>query len=81
METSSRQSFSLNGQKFRSELKFLSQVVALYVILITSLVNLTVGSKHEGLWLGLVCSSLGCLLPSPRYAKRMGNGQVLNLGP
>ena len=54
------------GRKFpRSEVVFLTQTVLLYIVVITSLVNLTIGNEPHTLWTALLSSSIGYLLPNP----------------
>ena len=60
------------GEHFpSSEIRFFAQVFILYVIIITCLANLTVGkSDLNSLWISLLCSSTGLLLPSPQFTRR-----------
>jgi len=48
-----------------TEIVFFCQIVAIYVIICTSLYNLTVGSEPANLWITLLSSCVGYLLPSP----------------
>ena len=59
------------GSNFpRSEIVFLTQMVLVYTIVITSLINLTLDSAQHDLWLILLSSSLGYALPNPRIKNR-----------
>lgn len=59
--------WSLFGKQVpKSELVFLSQIILIYTVVITSLVNLTLGHGPDNLWVALLGSCLGYLLPSPR---------------
>ena len=49
----------------RSEIVFFVQVVLVYIVVIVSIVNLTIGSDSDKLWITLLSSSIGYLLPSP----------------
>lgn len=49
----------------RSEIVFFVQILLVYIIVIVSIVNLTIGSASEKLWISLLCSSIGYVLPSP----------------
>ncbi len=49
----------------RSEIVFLVQVVLVYIVVIVSIVNLTIGGKSDKLWITLLSSSIGYILPSP----------------
>ena len=55
----------------RYELRFFVQVFILYVVIITCLVNLSLGkNEHSGLWISLLSSSIGYLLPSPHIQRK-----------
>ena len=54
------------GQQLpRSEIVFICQILLIYTVTIVSLVNLTRGSGPSQLWIALLSSSLGYLLPNP----------------
>ena len=44
---------------------FWAQIVAIYVVMVTSIVNLSLDVPDRELWLVLLSSSLGYVLPSP----------------
>ena len=48
----------------KEEIVFFTQVILIYVIAITSIVNLTMEAKHETLWTSLLSASLGYMLPA-----------------
>ena len=50
----------------KEEIVFFTQVILIYVIAITSIVNLTMEAKHETLWTSLLSASLGYMLPAPQ---------------
>lgn len=57
--------YHMLGAKFpKQEVVFFCQVLLIYGVVITSLVNISLGSTHE-LWIALLTSCLGYLLPSP----------------
>lgn len=60
------------GRKFpRSEVKYFAQVVILYIVILTCLANLSIGnSELNSLWITLLSSSIGYLLPSPYIPKQ-----------
>lgn len=87
METNSEQlnaSWKLCGTNFpRSEIVFLTQMLLIYTVVITALVNLTLGSKQHELWIILLSSCLGYVLPNPsikkkHYSTTTGQTQTLN---
>jgi len=49
----------------RSEIVFFIQVLLVYIVVIVSIVNLTIGRDDDKLWIALLSSSLGYILPSP----------------
>lgn len=62
---SGSRNYHMLGTKFpKQEVVFFCQVLLIYGVVITSLVNISLGSTHE-LWIALLTSCLGYLLPSP----------------
>lgn len=54
----------------RSEVVFCAQVVLIYIVVIASIVNLSIAKEEDTrVWLILLSSSLGYLLPSPNLKK------------
>ena len=49
----------------KEEIVFFTQVILIYVIAITSIVNLTMDAKNDTLWTSLLSASLGYMLPAP----------------
>lgn len=49
----------------RAEIVFFVQVILVYIVVIVSIANLTIGSADDKLWIALLSSSLGYILPSP----------------
>ena len=52
---------------------FAAQVLAVYVVIAISLYNLTRGSTEKDLWISLLSSSVGYLLPSPISLKHVSH--------
>ncbi len=50
----------------RSEIVFFTQVIIVYIVIIVSIANLTLGHPDNKLWIALLSSSLGYLLPNPK---------------
>ena len=48
------------------EIVFFTPVILIYVIAITSIVNLTMDAKNDTLWRSLLSASLGYMLPAPQ---------------
>jgi hypothetical protein len=53
----------------KAEIVFFAQVIVLYIVIITSIVNLTLSNGVSTLWTALLSSSLGYLLPNPTLEK------------
>ena len=53
---------------------FLFQVVAVYIVIIISLFNLTQGLDNKELWMSLLSSSVGYLLLTPILTKKHVSG-------
>jgi hypothetical protein len=49
----------------KPEIIFFSQVIIIYVVVITALANITAANGDRTVWISLLCSCLGYLLPSP----------------
>jgi len=53
------------GRVQKDQVVFLFQVVIAYLVIITSLVNITFSSENTCLWATLASGTIGYLLPSP----------------
>lgn len=49
----------------KPEIIFFSQVVIIYIVVITALVNITIANGNSTIWISLLCSCLGYMLPNP----------------
>ena len=49
----------------KSEIVFATQVILLYIVVITSIVNLSILNGESTLWTALLSSCIGYLLPNP----------------
>lgn len=66
----------LTGKKMpKSEFVFFVQVLLIYIVVITSIVNLTINGDEGKLWTALLSSSLGYLLPNPSLKKRASENE------
>ena len=54
----------------KEEIVFFTQVILIYVIAITSIVNLSLEAKNDTLWTSLLSASLGYMLPAPQMNTR-----------
>ncbi len=79
-DTSSVHSADSSEQKLaKNKLTFLSQIVIIYAIIITSLVQISLQSPDKELWLILLSTSIGYILPSPglKYKRSAAAGGAL----
>jgi len=49
----------------RAEIEYGVQALILYIVIITAMVNLTLNHEQQNLWIALLCSCLGILIPQP----------------
>ena len=56
----------------KEEIVFFCQVIILYMVIVVSIYNLTVGHDDSTLWTALLSSSLGYLLPNPSVKREDG---------
>jgi len=54
----------------KSEVVFFAQVILIYAVVITSIVNLTIGSSDSKLWTALLTGHIGYLLPNPSLKQK-----------
>lgn len=58
--------FSCCGNRVpKNQFTYISQIIVIYGIIITAIVHLSLQSPNRELWLILLSSSLGYILPSP----------------
>ena len=64
----------------KSALTYYSQIVVIYAIIATSIIHLSLQSPDKELWLVLLSSSLGYILPAPtlKIPKSTKNELVLH---
>jgi hypothetical protein len=53
------------------------QVVAIYIIVVACIVNLSLGGDKDTVWASMLSASIGYLLPSPKF-KRIKNDAFLH---
>ncbi len=54
----------------RSEIEYFVISLILYIVIIVSLSNLTIGVEPSNLWIALLSSSLGVFVPQPRMINK-----------
>ena len=57
----------------RSEVVYLCQVVVIFVIIITCILNLSLTNGNKEMWVSFLGYSLGALLPPPKIKKSLIN--------
>jgi hypothetical protein len=53
------------GRVHRDQVVFFCQIIVAYIVIVTSLANLTFTSENTCLWATLTSGTIGYLLPSP----------------
>lgn len=79
MNSDTLSQYVLMGRAFpRSEVRFFAQVIILYIVIFTCLGNLSVGSGElNALWISLLSSCVGYLLPAPHIPSKLRTSGVL----
>ena len=58
------------GTKIKKPKKaFIFQIIIIYIVIITCIINLSLKNGTSELWVSLLSYSLGCILPSPKIKK------------
>jgi hypothetical protein len=59
---------NIQGKKVnKHKIIYFSQVIALYIVILSSIVNLSLQHPLTELWVTLLSSSISVLLPAPSY--------------
>ena len=73
---SSVSKWNIMGHTFpRAEIVFLSQMFLILIVVISGIYNLTCVNKNDPLWIALISSCLGYILPAPTI-KNLPNKQT-----
>lgn len=75
--TSEKRDFSFCGNRVpKNQVTYISQIIIIYTIVITAIIHLSLQSDNHELWLILLSSSLGYILPSPglKFVKQSQTG-------
>ena len=66
MDYTSEASWYIFGKRVpKVEAVFFTQIIILYIVIITCIVNLSIKNGDSNLWTALLSSSLGYILPNP----------------
>jgi len=64
--TKSEQWYCLsNESRPKAQVVFICQIILIYIIILTSVVNLSINNGDKTLWCTLLASCLGYILPNP----------------
>lgn len=75
MEAIGHDSWKLCGYGInQSQVVYFSQIIILYVIIITCILNLSLKNGDSNLWTALLSSSIGLILPNPRIKSKKLTG-------
>lgn len=66
-ENSTTEKWTLLGNKIpKAEIVYFCQMIIIYTIIITSIVNLSIKNGPSELWISLLSSAVGYVLPNPK---------------
>lgn len=54
----------------RSQVVYFSQIIIIYIMIITCIINLSIQNGDSNLWTALLSSCLGYILPSPKIKEK-----------
>jgi hypothetical protein len=60
---------------------YVCQVIAIFIVILACLVNLSIGDDKAALWSSLLSGSLGYLLPNPKIRNNNNNNKDERLSP
>ena len=53
----------------KEKLEYICQIALIFVIIIASILNLSLGSGSNELWISLLSSCVGYILPNPKFKR------------
>ena len=60
----------------KSSAIFATQIIVVLVVVLSAIINLSLNKdEHTEMWISLLCSSIGYVLPSPKLRKLTENQQ------
>ena len=76
LHNQSSQEWRVFGSKVpKAEIVYFCQISIVYVIIVTSIINLSLNNGNSELWISLLCSAIGYALPAPT----LQNGRTLSV--
>lgn len=65
-ESSASTQWTICSEKIpKGEIVFFAQVLLVYIVTLTCIINLTLGNDPKELWVSLLASCIGYILPAP----------------
>ena len=65
-QSSSGERWNLLGSRLpKSEIVYFCQMLVVYIVIVTSIVNLSLQNGNSELWIAMLSSAIGYALPSP----------------
>jgi hypothetical protein len=61
----------------RSEIVFFSQIIIIFIVVVASVINLSLGNQSTEMWLIMLSTSVGAILPNPSM-KRIQSASVVS---
>lgn len=55
----------------RAEVVYISQITIAFIVIIASLINLSINDENNNMWVALLSSSIGYIMPSPKIKKNV----------
>lgn len=62
----------------KKEVIFFVQVVIIYIVILSCIVNLSLQLGNQALWSSLLSGCLGYILPSPKFSKKRNDALLRN---
>jgi hypothetical protein len=54
----------------KSEITYFCQILILFIVVTASIINLSLSSEKKDLWISLLASSIGYIIPGPSINKK-----------
>ena len=72
------ESHNISIKKTKNLIEFTTQTVLIYIVCVTAILNLSLGTGCKPLWISFLSSSLGYLLPAPQIKNNetIDNNQI-----
>ena len=68
MDEATRNNWKVCGYAMdRSQVVYFSQIILIYLIIVTCIINLSLRNADSNLWTALLSSCIGYILPSPKF--------------